>query len=437
MIAASATDAEANRTTQARRTKSDYARRALTVSLHIDCAYHDWIVMPALDYRTAGESHGRALIAFVEGMPAGTSVDVDFINSELTRRQGGYGRGGRMKIEKDAALILSGVRHGLTIGSPVAIEIANRDYRIEEAPAVHRPRPGHADLAGSLKWLTVDCRETLERASARETAARVAAGALARCLLRAFAIEVVGYVIRVGEVAASLPDGATVEKLRSTRDANDAYCPDQAAAKQMVAAIKQAKIDKDTVGGVVEVQVRGHPPGLGSCMRWQDKLDGRLMQAVGSIQAFKGVEIGLGFEAARRSGSGVHDEIDFDRTFSETPRLGFSRRSNNAGGIEGGMTNGEPVVLRAVMKPISTLLRGLDSVNLETKKPERSDHERSDICAVAAASVVAENVVAFEIARVFLEKFAGDTLREVRAAYDSYLQAARSLGQSGSRPATG
>jgi len=384
--------------------------------------------MSVLDYRTAGESHGRALIALIEGMPAGVRLDLDFINAELVRRQGGYGRGGRMKIERDAAEVLSGVRSGLTIGSPIALHIQNRDYRIDEAPPVHRPRPGHADLAGSLKWLTTDCRETLERASARETAARVAAGAVARCLLNEFAIDVVGYVVRIGEVAAEVNYDATVEALRKARDANEAYCPDNAAAAKMIQAIKRAKTDKDTLGGVVEVQVRNHPPGLGTCMRWQDKLDGRLMQAVGSIQAFKGVEIGLGFATAERPGSRVHDEIDFNPNLRETPSLGFRRRSNNAGGLEGGMTNGEPIIVRGVMKPISTLLRGLDSVNLQTRQPERSDYERSDISAVPAASVVAENVVAFEIARAFLEKFTGDTLREVRAAYDAYLLAARKLG---------
>ncbi len=383
--------------------------------------------MPTLDYRTAGESHGEALITVVEGMPAGVMVDVDFINTELARRQGGYGRGGRMKIERDAVNILSGVRRGVTIGSPVAMQLINKDYRIDEAPPVHRPRPGHADLAGSLKWLTTDCRATLERASARETASRVAAGALTRCLLREFYIEVIGYVVRIRDVAASAIPDPDLGELRKARDANEVYCPDASAAERMIEAIRRAKADKDTVGGVVEVQVQGHPPGLGSCMRWQDKLDGRLMQAVGSIQAFKAVEIGLGLDAAERPGSEVHDEIDFDPARRDAPHLGFVRRSNNAGGLEGGMTNGQPIVLRAAMKPLSTLARGSDSVNLETKVSERSDYERSDVCSVPAASVVAENVVAFEIARAFLEKFTGDTLREVRAAYKSYLDMVRSL----------
>jgi len=383
--------------------------------------------MPNLDYRTAGESHGQALIALIEGMPAGVPIDPAFINAELTRRQGGYGRGGRMKIERDEAVVLSGLRRGVTIGSPIVIQINNRDFRVDEAPPIHRPRPGHADLAGSLKWLTTDCRETLERASARETAARVAAGAIARCLLREFGIEVLGYVVQIHDVAASVPREAAVDELRSARDANEAYCPDQDAAQRMIDTIRQAKIDKDTLGGIVEVQVRGHPPGLGSCMRWQDKLDGRLMQAVGSVQAIKAVEIGLGVVAASRRGSEVHDAIDYDSTQRESATLGFVRRSNNAGGLEGGMTNGQPIVLRAAMKPISTLLQGMDSVNLVTKQPERSDYERSDVCSVPAASVVVENVVAFEVARVFLEKFAGDTLSEVHSAYNSFLTLARSL----------
>lgn len=382
-----------------------------------------------LDYRTAGESHGQALIALVEGMPAGVRVDVDLIDAELQRRQGGYGRGGRQKIERDEVNVLSGVRRGMTIGSPIALHVVNRDWRIDEAPSVHRPRPGHADLAGSLKWLTTDCRETLERASARETAARVAAGALSRSLLSTFGVEVVGYVVQIKDVTAEIEPGLSVEELRTRRDANEAYCPDAAAAERMIGAIRQAKVDKDSVGGVVVVEVHGAPPGLGSCMRWQDKLDGRLMQAIGSIQAFKGVEIGLGFGCAERYGSAVHDEIDFDPHQRDRANLGFVRRSNNAGGLEGGMTNGMPIVVRAVMKPISTLLKGLDSVNLETLTPERSDYERSDVCAVPAASVVAENVAAFEIARAFLEKFAGDTLREVRAAYDAYRNQARALGR--------
>ncbi len=388
---------------------------------------YDGMVMTRLDYRTAGESHGPAVIALVEGMPACVAVDVDLINSELKRRQGGYGRGGRMKIEQDEVVILAGVRRGLTIGSPMVLQIVNRDARLEEASPIHRPRPGHADLAGSFKYQTVDCRNVVERASARETAARVAAGALARCLLREFGIDVCGYVVSIGGIDATIATGETIADLRSRRDGNEAYCPEAAAAERMVAAIRTAKEEKDTLGGVVEVRVDGCPPGLGSCMRWQDKLDGRLMQAVGSVQAIKGVEIGSGFATAALPGSRVHDAIEFDPGLRDTPGLGFMRRSNSAGGLEGGMTNGQPIVLRAAMKPISTLLQGMDSVNLMTGRAERSDYERSDVCAVPACSVVVENVVAFEIARVFLEKFGGDTLEEVRAAHGQFLMNCRSL----------
>lgn len=390
--------------------------------------------MSTLEYRTAGESHGQSLIALVEGLPAGVDLDLELANRELARRQGGYGRGGRQKIEKDQVNLLSGVRRGRTIGSPIAIQVVNRDFRIDEAPDVNRPRPGHADLAGSLKWLTTDCRETLERASARETAARVAAGAVARSLLIPFGIRCAGYVTQVGTAQANVPAHASCDGLVAIRDANEVYAPDAGAVEGMIAAIRKAKEDKDTLGGIVEVRVFGCPPGLGSCGRYQDRLDGRLMMAVGSIQAFKGAEIGLGFGVASRPGSQVHDELDYDPALRDTPMLGFARRSNNAGGLEGGMTNGQPVVVRGAMKPISTLLRGLDSVNLISKQPERSDYERSDVCAISAASVVAENVVAFEIARAFLEKFGGDTLDEVRAAYEHYLTAARALGDS---PATG
>lgn len=387
--------------------------------------------MAGLDYRTAGESHGQAMVVLVEGLPAGLTLDQQAIDGALRRRQGGFGRGGRMKIERDEVAILSGVRNGVTIGSPVAMQVANKDWRIDSAPSVHRPRPGHADFSGAMKWLTNDCRTTLERASARETATRVAAGAVAAGLLEAFGVAVVGYVVRIGSVEASVDPALSPGELRATRDGNEAYCPDDAAATRMIQAIRQAKADRDTLGGIVEVQATGLPPGVGSCVRWQDKLDGRLMGAVGSIQAFKGVEVGLGFGCAARPGSRVHDELDYDPAQRQSVNLGFSRRTNNAGGLEGGMTNGMPVVVRGVMKPISTLLKGLDSVNLRTLQPERSDYERSDICAVPAASVVAEYVVAFELARAFMEKFGGDTVEETRAAYGFYLDRARSLGEEG------
>jgi len=386
--------------------------------------------MSVLDYRTAGESHGAAVVCLVEGVPAGLRVESDRIDRELKRRQGGYGRGGRQRIEHDRVAFLSGLRNGVAMGSPIVMQITNKDHRIDQAPAVHRPRPGHADLAGSLKWLTTDCRETLERASARETAGRTAAGALVRLLLSEFGIVCVGYVARIGPAAAQIDEGMSADELAAHRDANDVYCPDSGVVDAMIAEIRQAKADGDTAGGVVEVRVFGCPPGLGSCFRWQDKLDGRLMQAVGSVQAVKGVEIGLGFETAARRGSNVHDSIGFDASLRDGPGLGFVRGSNRAGGLEGGMTNGQPVVLRAAMKPISTMMQGADSVNLVTKQPERSDYERSDVCAVPALSVIVENVVAFEIARVFLDKFGGDTLTEVRQSYESYLAAARSLGDS-------
>ncbi len=387
--------------------------------------------MALLDYRTAGESHGQALVVLLEGLPAGVTLDAAYINDALRRRQGGFGRGGRMKIEQDTVNIMSGILNGASIGTPIAIQIPNKDWRIDQTPPIHRPRPGHADYAGAMKWLTTDCRTTLERASARETAGRVAAGAVAKLLLREFGIDVVGFVSQIGTVKATVGPDRSPAELVAARDANDVYCPAPDAVDAMIAAIKQAKADKDTLGGIVEVRVFGLPPGIGSCARWQDKLDGRLMAAVGSIQAIKGVEIGLGFGCAERPGSRVHDEIDYVAGERGSANLGFKRRTNNAGGLEAGMTNGMPLVVRAAMKPISTLLRGLDSVNLETLSPERSDYERSDICAVPAASVVAEHVVAFEIARAFLEKFGGDTLREVRAAHEYYLNAARGLAPQG------
>ncbi len=383
--------------------------------------------MPELAYRTAGESHGQALIILVEGLPAGLDLDVDLVNRELKRRQGGYGRGGRMRIESDAVTLLTGIRQGHAIGAPIAMQVPNNDFRINEAPEVNRPRPGHADLAGSLKWLTTDCRETLERASARETTSRVAAGALSRSLLGAFGVEVVAFVSELGSVKASIPEDAGADELRAARDANDVYCPDPGAVEPMINLIRQAKVDKDTLGGIVEVRVFNVPIGLGSCFRWQDRLDGRLLQAVGSIQAFKGAEIGLGFECGRRPGSQVHDALYFDPQQRDTSNFGFVRTSNRAGGLEGGITDGQPIVVRGVMKPISTLLQGMDSVNLKTLQPERSDYERSDVCALPAASVVAENVVAFEIAKAWLEKFGGDTLKEVRAAYEFYCDQVRRL----------
>jgi chorismate synthase len=387
--------------------------------------------MSTLSYRTAGESHGPALITLIEGMPAGVPVDKAFIDHELRRRQGGYGRGGRQKIETDAVEFLTGVRMGRTIASPITMRIPNQDNRLDDpaaTPPLTRPRPGHADLAGSIKWLTTDCRETLERASARETAARVAAGALARCFLREFGIEVFGFVRTVGQATAKVEvTPQNWRELAKLRDASEVYCPDPEADAAMREFINQQKMAKDTAGGVVETHVFGCPIGIGSCMTWDGRLDSRIAAAVVGIQAFKGVEIGLGFETARRPGSQVHDEIGYDPALKDSPTLGFTRGSNNAGGLEGGMTNGMPVVVRGAMKPISTLGKPLKSIDLNTKQSSEAGWERSDISAISAAGVVMENVIAFEIARAFLEKFGGDSMPEVCANYDHFLAAARSL----------
>jgi chorismate synthase len=387
--------------------------------------------MATLSYRTAGESHGKALITLVEGLPAGVPVDKDFIDNELRRRQGGYGRGGRQKIETDRVDFLTGVRMNKTIASPVTMLIPNKDSRLDDptaTPPLHRPRPGHADLAGSIKWLTTDCRETLERASARETAARVAAGGLARCFLKQFGIEVFGFVRAVGPATSSAE--VTPENWREllkTRDTSEVYALDAQSDAAMKDFINDQKMAKDTAGGIVEAHVFGCPVGLGSCMTWDGRLDSRIAAAVVGIQAFKGVEFGLGFEVARRPGSKVHDEIGYDASRKETPALGFVRGTNNAGGLEGGMTNGNPVVVRGAMKPISTLGKPLKSVDLNTKQTAEAGWERSDISAISAASVVMENVIAFEIARAFLEKFGGDSMPEVRANYDNFLATARKL----------
>ncbi|MSR18797.1 MAG: chorismate synthase [Phycisphaerales bacterium] len=387
--------------------------------------------MGNLSFSTAGESHGPSLIALVEGFPEGVTVDESFINAELVRRQGGYGRGARQRIEADSVEFLSGLRRGVTIGSPIAMRIVNKDCRIddpEKAPPLYRPRPGHADLAGSIKWLTTDCRGVLERASARETAARTAAGALSRCLLREFGIEAFAFVR--GSIGANSEIEVTPtnwRQLQVARDGSEVACPDAATDAKLVELIRTAKIQKDTVGGLCETHVFGCPPGLGSCMSRDLRLDSRLASAVMGIQAFKSVEIGLGRAVAMHMGSQVHDPIGFDESRRQEPCLGYVRSRNNAGGLEGGMTNGMPIVVTGAMKPISTLLQGMPSVDLRTHQPEQSTYERSDVSAVAAASVVMENVVAFEVARAFLEKFGGDTLREVRMAYEAYLSAARAL----------
>ncbi|MCH9057147.1 MAG: chorismate synthase [Planctomycetes bacterium] len=387
--------------------------------------------MPRLDCQTAGESHGPAVISVITGLPAHLPLDTDFINAELARRQGGYGRGGRQRIEKDRAEYLTGVRHGRTIGSPLTIRIVNKDSRLDDVqrtPPLFRPRPGHADLAGSIKYLTTDCRETLERASARETAARTVAGTIARCVLRALGIEVFGFVRSILDAETDIevtPDNW--RELLAQRDASKTYCPDQAVTERQCQAIRQAKADKDTLGGMLETHVFDLPPGIGSCMDWRDRLDARLAFAVMGIQAFKSVEIGLGRDVTTRPGSMVHDPIRYDHDLRETRSVGFKRDTNNAGGTEGGMSNGQPIVVRGAMKPISTLLRGLPSVDLNTKQPQQSQYERSDVCAVSAASVVMENVVAFEIARALLDKFPSDTMMELKASFEQYLQFARDL----------
>jgi chorismate synthase len=375
-----------------------------------------------LTYRSAGESHGPSLIAIVEGFPAGVTLERAPIDRLLHLRQLGYGRGPRMALEEDRVEFLAGLRRGKTLGSPIALSIPNRDSSIDDRAPITQPRPGHADLPGALKFATDDVQDVLERASARETAARVAAGGLAGQLLALFGVDVLGYVVAVGDVSAPAPE-ASFARLRRLRDRSPLFTllPEREAA--MKAVIDQARQAGDTVGGVVEVQAVNLPPGLGSYAQWCDRLDGRLAQALMSIPAVKGVEVGLGFEASRRPGSEVHDEIFYRRPRSGRDRRGgFCRRTNHAGGLEGGVTNGEPVILRAAVKPIPSLAKPLRSVDLLTKRPVLAAKERADVCVVAPAAIVAEAVVAFELAGVFLEKFGGDSLREVTRNFQGYLR---------------
>ena len=387
-----------------------------------------------LRFCTAGESHGEALIAIVSGLPAGIPVDQAFINRELWRRQQGYGRGGRMRIESDKAELLSGVRQGRSIGSPVSICLENKDWQNwQEAlpveagdPAKHRPvkspRPGHADLAGALKYDLPEARFVLERASARESAARVAAGALAKLLLREMGMEVLSHVIAVG--GASL-EGASVswEQLQKlhARDEVLLNCGDAEAEQRMKAEVDKVLRTGDSVGGVFEVVAHGVPPGLGTYANWDERLDARLAAAVMSLQAVKAVEIGSGVTSALSFGSAVHDEIGYDGR-EGAGHTHFTRSHNNAGGIEGGVSNGEDVVVRGYLKPISTLRRPLQSVDFETRQPVKAAYERSDVCVVPAAGVAGEAMVALTLAGCALEKFGGDSLREVMRNFHGYTQ---------------
>ena len=373
-----------------------------------------------LRYWTAGESHGPALTALVDGFPAGLTVDTDSINSELQRRQGGYGRGGRQRIETDTVTFLSGLWRGKTLGSPLTLQVINRDAKIERMDDIERPRPGHADLPGAIKHLG-GVRPVLERASARETAARVAAGALARQLLSLFGIEVAGWVTELGGVVLGGREGALPE-LRDIRNSSEIYSLHPEQDDHVKDLIDRVGKDGDTLGGIVEVRVDGLPIGLGTHTQWDRKLDGQLAQAVMAVQAIKGVEIGMGFETARRPGSEVHDPIHYDESERAKPMSGFVRPTNNAGGLEAGITNGQPLVIRAAMKPISTLRKPLDSVNLRTKQPESAAYERSDACAVSACSVIVENVVAFSMAAALVDKFGGDSIEEMQARWKLYQQ---------------
>jgi chorismate synthase len=378
---------------------------------------------------TAGETHGPQLTAIIEGLPSNLELDFEALNFQLQRRQKGYGRGRRMQIEKDEARIVGGVRHGRTTGAPVAIVIENKDWRNwstvmnvepvegddEAKRRIHRPRPGHADLNGGLKYHLKDLRNVLERSSARETAARVAVGAIARQLLEQFGMKVAGQVVSIGDVVAP-PHQLPIDELIERTEQSPVRVVDAETERKMIELIDRVKADGDSIGGVVECIVTGVPVGLGSHVQWDRKLDGRIAQAVVSINAFKGVEIGIGFEAARRPGSQVHDPILY------SPERGYYRASNNAGGFEGGMTNGEPIVVRAVMKPIPTLYKPLASVDIDTREPFAAQVERSDACAVPAASVVLEHVVAWEVAKAFLEKFGGDSMEEIRANLEHYLR---------------
>jgi chorismate synthase len=374
---------------------------------------------------TAGESHGELLMGIIEGLPAGLLIRITDIDRDLARRQVGYGRGNRMKIEKDQVKIYSGVRWGRTLGSPMGLMIRNKDWEnwrdkmsvdpmfLNSADPLTRPRPGHADLAGALKYNMTDIRNILERSSARETAMRVAVGAVAKRLLGEFGIDVISHVLSIGGVYAKVPK-ISVHELKKRAESSELRCADPDAGKRMMRRIDEAKIAGDTLGGVFEVIIKGVPVGLGSHAHWDRKLDARLANALMSVQAIKGVEVGAGFGVANRPGSQVHDEIFWSR------KDGFYRKTNMAGGIEGGISNGEPIVLHAAMKPIPTLMKPLRSVDLASKRPFKASVERSDVCAVPAAGVVAEAAVAFEIAGALVEKFGGDSIEEMKRNFSQY-----------------
>jgi chorismate synthase len=378
-----------------------------------------------LRFLTAGESHGELLMGIIEGMPAGLLIRVTDIDRDLVRRQAGYGRGNRMKIEKDSVKIYSGVRWGRTLGSPIGLIVRNRDWEnwrdkmspdpmfLNSAAAITRPRPGHADLAGALKYGTTDIRNIIERSSARETAMRVAVGAVAKRLLEEFDIEVISHVLSIGGVFAKVPK-ISPKEIKKRAEASELRCSDPEAEKRMQQKIDAARTAGDSLGGVFEVLVTGVPAGLGSHMHWDRKLNARLASALMSIQAIKGVEVGAGFGAAHRPGSLVHDEIFWSK------KDGFYRKTNMAGGIEGGTSNGENIILRAAMKPIPTLMKPLRSVDIVSKKTFKAGVERSDVCAVPAAGVVAEAAAAFELASAMLEKFGGDSLEEMKRNYHGY-----------------
>ncbi len=369
-----------------------------------------------LRYLTAGESHGVGLMAIVDGVPAGLKLKKDFIDNELARRMVGYGRGGRMKIEKDQADIIAGVRKGETIGSPVGMFIKNNDYKIDKLPDVKCPRPGHADLAGIQKYGLKDARSVLERASARETAARVAVGAVAKLILSAFKIEVFSHVTMTGGVESDVT-GLSFDEIQKKAEKSDVRSADEKAAKLMRKKIDEAAKGGDTLGGAFEVIVRNAPPGLGTYAQWDKRLDGALARAVMSIPAVKAVSLGSGIASAGKKGSEVHDAISYDKSSKI-----FTRKTNNAGGLEGGITNGSEVIVKGFMKPIATLANPMKSVNINTKKDEGASTERSDVTAVAACSVVAEAVVAIEIASSLLEKFGSDSMQEMKTNCDAYMK---------------